>query len=706
MAELNMIEKVLKKDMDRKGFLANIGKGGLAAVAVSAAHTQLSNAQVAEAATPDPGGRLNLRDYGAVGNGSTDDGPALQGALDALGSQGGGELVIPPGRFVITTTVFKDFNNLAASVRIVGYGSASQLLIKAGATATAITIGNLQHLTIQGVTFAGTPGVRNDAGIVLALGYCESATLRDCSFYGLSSFDNSIAAIIHAGNSNLSLERCAFRGTTAGGAVVINNGWNGFRAEDCLFIDHGVLNGTSVSKTPSGGGVWIQALTPARYPLDNVLAHGVFTVRNTDMDEGTVRAVQVDPASGRVARVHLDGINVNTHVNGIAIDINKADLVVIENSYMGYASTGDVGDAVKLRNVKEALISRSFCMQLSNRITADAACGALTVAETSYVTLDSAAATTKVIKDGKGGVVPKLKAGAVTDSDFEAAPPDGTVAVDTANSRLYVRIGGAWTYTALTTSAAPPDTTSPGAPTGLAASAQSASQIDLTWTAAPDNVAVTGYDIYRNGTKVSTVTGAGYSDTGLAASTAYSYYVVAKDAAGNASPASNTAGATTQAAVSANGTPHISSFTPPNLRNDFGGWVGYKFTVGSTPLQVSALARWVVIGNNGSHRVKLVNAGSGADVAGGSVTVATAGAPAARFRYADLNRPVPLAANTAYYLVSEEVAGGDTWYDYNTRLVTTAAAQSNGTVYAFGGSGWIVSGNPDMGYVPLNFLYA
>lgn len=43
-----------------------------------------------------------------------------------------------------------------------------------------------------------------------------------------------------------------------------------------------------------------------------------------------------------------------------------------------------------------------------------------------------------------------VKAGAVTDADFAVAPPDGTVAVDSQNNRVYVRVGGTWKYAALT----------------------------------------------------------------------------------------------------------------------------------------------------------------------------------------------------------------------------------------------------------------
>jgi bacillolysin len=89
------------------------------------------------------------------------------------------------------------------------------------------------------------------------------------------------------------------------------------------------------------------------------------------------------------------------------------------------------------------------------------------------------------------------------------------------------------------------DTQAPTAPTSLAASGTTATSTNLSWTAATDNVGVTGYDVYQGTTFKSTVTGTTYAVTGLTASTAYTFYVVAKDAAGNVSASSNVANVTT-----------------------------------------------------------------------------------------------------------------------------------------------------------------
>ena len=101
--------------------------------------------------------------------------------------------------------------------------------------------------------------------------------------------------------------------------------------------------------------------------------------------------------------------------------------------------------------------------------------------------------------------------------------------------------------TATATTPAAPDTQAPTVPTNFTATAVSSSQINLSWTASTDNVGVTGYDVYRNNSKVATVATTSYGDTGLSPSTTYSYFVKARDAAGNVSASSNTASATTQA---------------------------------------------------------------------------------------------------------------------------------------------------------------
>ena len=91
------------------------------------------------------------------------------------------------------------------------------------------------------------------------------------------------------------------------------------------------------------------------------------------------------------------------------------------------------------------------------------------------------------------------------------------------------------------------DTTAPARPGKPTVSAITRSTARLTWTASTDNVGVSGYDVYRGTTKIATAPGATFDLTGLTPATAYTVSVVARDAAGNSSPASeSTAFTTTQ----------------------------------------------------------------------------------------------------------------------------------------------------------------
>ncbi|HZF18150.1 MAG TPA: LamG-like jellyroll fold domain-containing protein [Burkholderiales bacterium] len=100
------------------------------------------------------------------------------------------------------------------------------------------------------------------------------------------------------------------------------------------------------------------------------------------------------------------------------------------------------------------------------------------------------------------------------------------------------------------------DTTAPSAPGGLTATAASNTAINLAWTAATDNVGVTGYRVERcqgagcsTFTQIATPTGTSFGDSGLAAGNPYSYRVRATDAAGNLGPYSSVASATTSNTV-------------------------------------------------------------------------------------------------------------------------------------------------------------
>jgi fibronectin type 3 domain-containing protein len=93
--------------------------------------------------------------------------------------------------------------------------------------------------------------------------------------------------------------------------------------------------------------------------------------------------------------------------------------------------------------------------------------------------------------------------------------------------------------------------TGPTAPSNLAATAPSATQVNLTWTASTGSAGIASYRVYRDGSgsALAQPTGTLYSDTSVIAGTSYTYVVKAVDASGNLSAASNTASVTTPASA-------------------------------------------------------------------------------------------------------------------------------------------------------------
>ncbi len=95
------------------------------------------------------------------------------------------------------------------------------------------------------------------------------------------------------------------------------------------------------------------------------------------------------------------------------------------------------------------------------------------------------------------------------------------------------------------------DETPPTAPTGLTLVSTTQDSVALKWQPAKDDVGVIGYLVMRNDILVGRTTTTAFTDTGLAPETTFAYTVIAVDAAGNRSPASNAVKATTKSVVPA-----------------------------------------------------------------------------------------------------------------------------------------------------------
>ena len=233
------------------------------------------------------------------------------------------------------------------------------------------------------------------------------------------------------------------------------------------------------------------------------------------------------------------------------------------------------------------------------------------------------------------------------------------------------------------TTAGTPDTTPPTPPANLTVGNPTATTLPLSWSPSTDNVAVTGYDVYLNGTKLTTTTTTSYNVTNLTCNTNYSLTIDAYDAAGNTSTTSTTQ-ATTNPCATDTTPPTVSITSPPggallsgmiNVQasaSDETGVVNVQLSLDGVSLGPAltsppyALAWNTALATNGTHTLSAVAtdaAGNKATAPGINVTVLNTGQ----------TTPTPVPAANVY-----GVTVGPGFVEASAREVVRTA---NNTVY-------------------------
>ena len=221
------------------------------------------------------------------------------------------------------------------------------------------------------------------------------------------------------------------------------------------------------------------------------------------------------------------------------------------------------------------------------------------------------------------------------------------------------------------------DTTPPSAPSGLTATATSPSSVSLSWTASTDNVGVTEYHIFRNGTQVGTSTTTSYTDNGLLSNNKYTYYVTAQDATGNGSTPSSSVSVTTPVeqcpcSIWQDGTPTGASDSPDTNSVE----LGLQFTPSSNGT-IAGIRFYKEADNTGAHTGTLWTA-SGTQLATGTFTNESAQG----WEELDFSTPVAVTAGTTYVASYHTTTG-----HYANTPNGLAAAVTNGPLTAAAGGG-------------------
>ena len=362
-----------------------------------------------------PSATVSLTDFGAIGDGVANDGPALQAALNALAAAGGGTLIVPSRTYAIVTPVSKDFSGLTSSITIQGEPSAtvldvagngtglnlsSEFLIKVGQNTDALTFKNLASLLIKDIVFLGVQEVVNDAHVVVAFDGVANAKIEHSEFYGLASLTYG-GAIVLGNNSGLKLDQVAFLGcsTNSGvtGSVVQNTLWQSFSITNSKFIDYG-YRPNFYSKTPLAAPYsWI-SIGNAAGLVPSSSRREAF-IQNVFLDEGAF--IQLSSRPGYFAptsapfEIFVSRLRMNVNnLRSVGIYMDGVAKAMIERSFFGWSH--NASGAMAFFRGGEVVLDQVECVANANKIIADSSIQ-LTVINSIYQTLESDPARTRVI---------------------------------------------------------------------------------------------------------------------------------------------------------------------------------------------------------------------------------------------------------------------------------------------------------------------
>lgn len=378
----------------------------------------------------------------------TDCGPALDAALDALGTARGGTLIID-GLFFLATPVDKAFGGETAGIwtRVIGTGSDSAIWIGTAATVDAINL-HSGAIEFRNFSLIGVPGATRDARRVINLTEL-SASFVEVGFYGLTGQE----AVIYATSCSLDTRGCLFGGCFVGAgtggyvnSVVDNKNWYAFRDDDSRFIDYGYFRGQYYSKSGfSSTLAWVRADTPNG--ADGARGESVFRLRGTQLDEGALHGIVAKPTSGSIAHVQLLGLrqNVTPADSGRGVHCQNVQWVLMEQCWQGWASTNAL--VGHFQDCGTVMIDSLKLSDSVNRLSATNVT-ALTLKDTNGITGFTFSNVNFIPVTSRYADVSLVKEGTVADSDFPAAPAMGTLAFDRTNNRLYIKrmAAGGWIY--------------------------------------------------------------------------------------------------------------------------------------------------------------------------------------------------------------------------------------------------------------------
>jgi hypothetical protein len=447
-------------------------KGDLLAATGNAAITRLgvgTNGQILTADSTQSTGikwaaapsspMFNVKDYGAKGDGSTDDTSSIQSAIDAASTAGGGTVWFPAGTYMVTPTTNPALTVTTDGIKLVG-AARKKSIVKKTANGVLLSMNgpssdisgatHLHYCSIESLTLHGN----SKSGLMLRLYYANNLVFRD--MYVLGNVDTAIdtAEFWDSRFENMVIESCGGGiGTTTPNVLLRNSaassgfGYSPDSVNQIHFIScrlEGFTTGSiyiqqGVNNTNNPNGIYI---TNCKFETSSIQGGPLFSVSSACIG---INVNSLYMFAGNF------GAGYSTPVNVIQWAPTKSSLENVEISNGSVTTINSAidlfsGEVATLRNV----IGKYVTAPTGNHIFFESSSTGDFIIENSYSGTGSQFGGTVPTKFLGSSPIRQV-AGAVSDSSFVRGVFNGTMAVDTTNNKLYVKSGGSWISTKLAT---------------------------------------------------------------------------------------------------------------------------------------------------------------------------------------------------------------------------------------------------------------
>ncbi|MCR6701373.1 MAG: glycoside hydrolase family 55 protein [Dokdonella sp.] len=296
---LSFHDEQLAERAKRRSFMRGLMAAGLG----GALAAQTSSAEAACLSVSAPLPFINVKSFGAVGTGATDDTNAFQCAVNAAAAAGGGVILVPAGNYLIAGTILINSHGIT----IQGMGShASVLLVPASTTVDTIRFtyslsGAVKNLTI------------NSAGAPATAGRAIHCYYSDVLIENLWIKDQFVSIEINGKGGRVTILGGYYNPAPLGTAVLVGGDPSLLPAPGEVHIINLVVDPGDVTPQPAYGlrlrsteGIWVTDCDFIRCnvglqidpPSGRHVVHGFFS--GTAWDTSATRCIVIQPHSGAV----------------------------------------------------------------------------------------------------------------------------------------------------------------------------------------------------------------------------------------------------------------------------------------------------------------------------------------------------------------------------------------------------------------------